>query len=160
MYINACTNKALTYQVNLTCACRYGAFYLLWCLVCRPGWTTAVYGSEPSAQARGLIKAHRLSTCSGLTRRLGMDLLTVLLMLVLLFQIAWAWGVGVSRFRDNRHNVSDIVAGFMLALTFTPVFLARTIAVHSFWQGRMAPDECEQQQQMIVGGERNALPPV
>lgn len=31
--------------------------------------------------------------------------------------IRYAWGVGVSRFRDNRHNASDIIGGFMLAIT-------------------------------------------
>lgn len=39
-----------------------------------------------------------------------MEGLSALLLALMLFQLAYPWGVGVSRFRDNRHNASDVSA--------------------------------------------------
>jgi hypothetical protein len=44
-------------------------------------------------------------------RRVGKELLSCLLLVLQLFQLSYPWGVGVSRFRDNRHNASDVRGG-------------------------------------------------
>ena len=49
----------------------------------------------------------------GFGKRLLKEGLSATLMGLMLFQLAYPWGVGVSRFRDNRHNASDIIAGFI-----------------------------------------------
>lgn len=69
----------------------------------------------------------------GVAKRLLKELLSTLLVCLMLFQLAYPWGVGVSRFRDNRHNASDVVAGFLLGLTFAAFFLVRAIGQHEWW---------------------------
>lgn len=61
------------------------------------------------------------------------ELLRLLVLLVVLFQLAWPWGVAVSRFRDNRHNVSDVVGGLLLGACAAPLFMARLAWHVSGW---------------------------
>jgi membrane-associated phospholipid phosphatase len=42
-------------------------------------------------------------------RRVWSETLSGLLLLLAMLELAFAWGIGVSRFRDNRHHPSDIV---------------------------------------------------
>lgn len=81
----------------------------------------------------GRVLDKHLYATAGVVRRIGMELVSLFMLLVLLFQLSWAWGVGVSRFRDNRHAASDIIGGFVLALTFTAAFLVRAVGLHEFW---------------------------
>jgi hypothetical protein len=46
----------------------------------------------------------------GFLKRLAKEAVSSLLLALMLFQLAYPWGVGVSRFRDNRHNASDVRA--------------------------------------------------
>jgi len=100
----------------------YAAYYVLWCLHFRVG-KLGNKGYHNKMYMDG-------SSCA---KRLGMQLLSFMDILLMLFQLAWAWGVGVSRFMDNRHHASDIIAGFVLAMTFTPLFLLRTISQQGYW---------------------------
>lgn len=36
------------------------------------------------------------------------ELSSFALLMLMLFQLAYPWGVGVSRFRDNMHHPSDV----------------------------------------------------
>jgi membrane-associated phospholipid phosphatase len=80
----------------------FGCFYLLW-----------------GVSVRADMQMHRklYKPNDGFFKRLGKEVVSTLLLGLMLFQLGYAWGVGVSRFRDNRHNASDIIAGFMLGLT-------------------------------------------
>ena len=40
-------------------------------------------------------------------------------------QICFGWGVGISRYINSKHNVSDIIGGFMLGAMFGLVFVLR-----------------------------------
>lgn len=42
-------------------------------------------------------------------RRVWSETLSSLLLLLAMAELAFAWGIGASRFRDNRHHPSDIV---------------------------------------------------
>eukprot|EP00877_Chromochloris_zofingiensis_P006003 jgi/Chrzof1/1656/Cz10g16040.t1 len=95
----------------------YASYYMVWCISLRTG---------------RVLDKHLYAT-AGVVRRIGMELVSLFMLLVLLFQLSWAWGVGVSRFRDNRHAASDIIGGFVLALTFTAAFLVRAVGLHEFW---------------------------
>lgn len=61
------------------------------------------------------------------------ELLRLVVLLVVLFLLAWPWGVAVSRFRDNRHNVSDVVGGLLLGACAAPLFMARLAWHVSGW---------------------------
>jgi membrane-associated phospholipid phosphatase len=100
----------------------FAAYYVLWCLHFRVG-KLGNKGYHNKMYMDG-------SSCA---KRLLMEFLSFLDLLLMLFQLAWAWGVGISRFRDNRHHPSDIIGGFVLAMTFTPLFLLRTISQQAYW---------------------------
>ena len=57
--------------------------------------------------------------------RVAAEAASLALLAVVLFELAWPWGVAASRFIDNRHNVSDIVGGMLLGLCIAPVFVLR-----------------------------------
>lgn len=108
---------------------RFGGLYIIWNLTCRSGWgwNELVYGPANAAAAGS----------RAILRRVAMELVTVLAWLVALFTLAWPWGVGASRIIDNRHHASDVVGGFVLALTFTPILFTRAVAQHVYWQRRL-----------------------
>lgn len=124
----------------------YGAFYLLWVLHGRGGASNNLHPATCAERSSG--------ECGRLARRLAGEVASLLLFLVLLFLLAWPWGVGVTRFIDNRHNASDIVGGFFLAITFTPVFVLRAVAQHRFWTKQEALASAGAQ------GTPDALPPI
>lgn len=96
----------------------YGCFYLLWGV---------------SMRGDHRMDAKLYQSDDGFFKRLGKELFSSALLGLMLFQLAYAWGVGVSRFRDNRHNASDILAGFLLGLTFAGIFLLRAVGQHEWW---------------------------
>jgi membrane-associated phospholipid phosphatase len=70
--------------------------------------------------------------------RLARDLFASAAILLSLFFLAWPWGVGATRFVDNRHHPSDIVGGILLGTFFTVPFFARFVAVSDAWDRRDA----------------------
>lgn len=95
----------------------YVATYATWSLYFRPGTPTV----------RQLYHKR-----SGLSRAAG-ELGSALVWLWVLWQLGFAWGVGVSRFRDNRHNISDILGGFLLAATFAVVYAFRAMGMYDYF---------------------------
>lgn len=106
----------------------FGCFYLIWGTCIRAG----------HQMNKRLYRPH-----DSALRRLGKEAISSLLLVLMLFQLAYPWGVGVSRFRDNRHNASDIIAGMMLGLTFAPAFLLRAVGQHDYWMNHYGVDETE-----------------
>lgn len=96
----------------------FGCFYLLW-----------------GVSVRADMQMHKklYKPGDGFWKRLSKEIISTLLLVLMLFQLGYPWGVGVSRFRDNRHNASDIIAGFMLGITFAGAFLLRAIGQHEWW---------------------------
>jgi len=107
----------------------FGALYLLWAVHARN--RRDVLGPQSACRNGRLCFA----------RWLGAELLRLVVLLVALFLLAWPWGVAVSRFRDNRHNVSDVVGGLLLGACFAPMFIMRLV-VH--YQGWLEVDEQQQ----------------
>ena len=44
-----------------------------------------------------------------------------------LMQLGLSWAIAGSRIVDNKHNPSDVVAGFFLGMSVAVVFLLRSI---------------------------------
>ena len=57
----------------------------------------------PPARPRRLYKP-----TNGFWKRVWKEMISATLLALMLFQLAYPWGVGVSRVRDNRHNASDV----------------------------------------------------
>ncbi|WIA16493.1 hypothetical protein OEZ85_013173 [Tetradesmus obliquus] len=125
----------------------YAAIYMLWSLHWREG---------------GALHRALLRPASSIMGRIGKDVASLVVLLVLLFQIAWPWGVALSRFIDNRHNASDIVGGVLLAVSFVPVFVARLASSVSYqgesgeWitQEQAEQEQREQEQQLLEQEEQ------
>jgi membrane-associated phospholipid phosphatase len=112
----------------------FAALYMLWSLHWREG---------------GALHSSLLRPASSFIGRIGKDVASLVVLLVLLFQIAWPWGVALSRFRDNRHNASDVVGGLLLAVSFVPVFVARLASSVSYQveSGEWSTPEQQEQEQ-------------
>jgi hypothetical protein len=88
------------------------------------------------------------------------ELLRLLVLLVVLFQLAWPWGVAVSRFRDNRHNVSDVVGGLLLGACAAPLFVARLAWHVAGWVQLQQQEASGLQVQLQTGSSVSPLPVV
>lgn len=102
----------------------FGALYICWALGARRNGALGRALYAPTARCGSGIAGRARAAGRALLREAAG--LAVLLLVLLL--LAWPWGVAASRFIDNRHNVSDIVAGLLLAITFVPPFVARLAA--------------------------------
>lgn len=40
----------------------------------------------------------------------------------------------ITRINENAHQVSDVIGGLLLAMTFVPPFFARAVCQHTMWQ--------------------------
>lgn len=47
-------------------------------------------------------------------------------------QLGFFWAVGVTRFTDNKHNVSDIVAGWFLGTCVGVIYSIRAVSLHKY----------------------------
>ncbi|KAK9810660.1 hypothetical protein WJX73_008067 [Symbiochloris irregularis] len=50
----------------------------------------------------------------------------------ILVQAAFVWAVGVSRFADNKHQVSDVVGGWLLGTCFALIYSCRATSLHQY----------------------------
>ena len=50
----------------------------------------------------------------------------------MLLNFTFTWAVGVSRFTDNKHNISDILGGWMLGLAFAVIYATRSTSLHKY----------------------------
>ena len=50
----------------------------------------------------------------------------------MLLNFAFVWAVGVSRFTDNKHNISDIEGGWILGFAFALIYAARGTCLHKY----------------------------
>jgi membrane-associated phospholipid phosphatase len=73
--------------------------------------------------------SRHLFLATNFLKRLALEVAYAILYCFLLFVLLLSWFIGITRFWDNRHNISDILGGFMIGVIFsTPAFLGR-------WQG-------------------------
>lgn len=47
-------------------------------------------------------------------------------------QFGFFWAVGVTRFTDNKHNISDIVAGWFLGTCIGLIYGIRAVSIHKY----------------------------
>eukprot|EP00878_Enallax_costatus_P011679 GHUV01012193.1.p1 GENE.GHUV01012193.1~~GHUV01012193.1.p1 ORF type:complete len:226 (+),score=58.99 GHUV01012193.1:1791-2468(+) len=105
-----------------SCSMTFGLFsalYLLWCVFLR----------DNGAHCARLLQPANASWVA----KLKGDFISICVILLMLFDIAWPWGIAASRFRDNRHNISDVVGGLLLAACFVPVFIVRLVSSSKQW---------------------------
>eukprot|EP00882_Tetradesmus_deserticola_P017249 GHRQ01018471.1.p1 GENE.GHRQ01018471.1~~GHRQ01018471.1.p1 ORF type:complete len:263 (+),score=78.78 GHRQ01018471.1:583-1371(+) len=119
----------------------FAALYMLWTLHWR----------------EGALHHALLRPASSILGRIGKDVASLAVLLVLLFQIAWPWGVALSRFMDNRHNVSDVVGGLLLAVCFVPVFVVRLASSASAAHQAENQDWSSQEQQLLPRAEQQHM---
>ena len=50
----------------------------------------------------------------------------------ILLNFTFVWAVGVSRFTDNKHNISDILGGWILGFAFALVYASRSTCLHKY----------------------------
>ena len=50
----------------------------------------------------------------------------------MLLNFTFMWAVGVSRFTDNKHNISDILGGWILGLGFAMIYATRSTCLHKY----------------------------
>jgi hypothetical protein len=176
----------------------FAALYLLWALHWRVGRDLLSPAAALSSSC-----SNGSSSGSGWSWRvwLGQEAAKLGVSLLVLFQLAWPWGVAVSRwvcgsrlgdnqgaagragelqqhsrvrtptlglhtllppqrplrFRDNRHNASDIVGGLLLGACFAPLFVAHLITHFAAWADIRAREE-QQQQHSAAPSPSSVLP--
>lgn len=47
-------------------------------------------------------------------------------------QFGFFWSVGVSRFIDNKHHISDVLGGWFLATAVALMYAIRATALHKY----------------------------
>ena len=89
-------------------------------------------------------------------RRLLRELGHGVYLLWMLLNFAFVWAVGVSRFTDNKHNISDIEGGWLLGFAFALIYAARSTCLHKYviMHGVRGIDELQRASQSVSG-----LPP-
>lgn len=50
----------------------------------------------------------------------------------ILLNFTFVWAVGVSRFTDNKHNISDVLGGWILGFVFAMVYATRSTCLHKY----------------------------
>lgn len=50
----------------------------------------------------------------------------------MLLNFTFMWAVGVSRFNDNKHNISDILGGWLLGIGFAVMYATRSSCLHKY----------------------------
>eukprot|EP00878_Enallax_costatus_P000743 GHUV01000859.1.p1 GENE.GHUV01000859.1~~GHUV01000859.1.p1 ORF type:complete len:406 (+),score=47.39 GHUV01000859.1:224-1441(+) len=59
----------------------------------------------------------------------------------ILLTLCLSWFIGMTRFWDNRHNVSDIIGGFVLAIFFVTPFVIKAIGLHIAFRNQIDTGE-------------------
>jgi diacylglycerol diphosphate phosphatase/phosphatidate phosphatase len=100
------------------CVSMYNVMYLVWSLYFRNN-SSALDG----VYAKNTLKARCIAEFAAFFAYLWV-----------LFQIALGWYIGASRFKDNRHHVSDIIAGFVLAIICVVPYFFRALAYFAYFK--------------------------
>lgn len=90
----------------------------------------AIYFRTPVQDQLGWLYGRRGSRA---VRNVKYSLLSAMGFCWVLVQVAFALGIGVSRFTDNRHNISDVVGGWYIGTVIPSVFIFRAIGWQVYW---------------------------
>ncbi|KAL3150399.1 hypothetical protein ABBQ32_000237 [Trebouxia sp. C0010 RCD-2024] len=96
----------------------YNICYLIWAGYIRGG-DAAFMGLDKRTGWRG-------------GRRYLRELGHGLYLMWMLLNFTFMWAVGVSRFTDNKHNISDILGGWLLGLAFAMIYATRSTCLHKY----------------------------
>jgi membrane-associated phospholipid phosphatase len=110
---------------NSMSVCWFTTLYLVYSL----------YWREGSAYLFGLHKRR------GCCMRFCMEVCNALFYLWSIGLLALSWFVGVSRYHDNRHHISDIVGGFFLAVIVTTPYFLTYAGQLQYYAGRIDEEE-------------------
>ena len=111
----------------------FNALYIVWALYWREGATYARHVFAAPTFLRRIVSEFFYAVIYGF----------VLLVLCL------SWFIGLTRFWDDLHNISDIIGGFLCALIFTtPAFLA-AVGQYNVFQEAMDYDEIQRQKRKL-----------
>eukprot|EP00879_Flechtneria_rotunda_P000384 GHRR01000476.1.p1 GENE.GHRR01000476.1~~GHRR01000476.1.p1 ORF type:complete len:402 (+),score=52.39 GHRR01000476.1:347-1552(+) len=106
----------------------YTAFYIMWSLYVR---SDAPYPS-------------RLYEAKTICGRVVQEILYAAAYGWVLLVLCLSWFIGMTRFWDNVHNISDIIGGFLLAIIFTAPYIIKAIglqiAIRDHIDGNMDQD--------------------
>lgn len=91
----------------------YGIVYCIWAACYRPSRTT-----------------FRTTQHNTVKQQLASDAMSFIVLIWVLWQISFAWGIGVSRLTDNKHHYSDVVGGAFLGTLVAAIFSMRAIPRH------------------------------
>jgi membrane-associated phospholipid phosphatase len=127
----------------------WGAMYVLYSL------------RRVGGRGGGTVPSSSSSPSSRLIPRFLRELAGSLSLLLMLFFLAWPWGVGATRFVDNRHHPSDIVGGILLGAFMTLPFFLRFAAVSNAWDARDAKElsAVSEEEKEVGGGNGAAIAP-
>ncbi len=98
------------------------------CVCCNLMWLGAGYIRGGDAAFMGLDRKTSWRGGHRLLRELGHGLYLMWILLNFVF----VWAVGVSRFTDNKHHISDIVGGWMLGFTLAVIYATRSTCLHKY----------------------------
>lgn len=96
----------------------YNICYLIWAGYIRGG-DAAFMGLDKKTGWRG-------------GRRYLRELGHGLYLMWMLLNFTFVWAVGVSRFTDNKHNISDILGGWLLGFAFALIYATRSTCLHKY----------------------------
>lgn len=100
-----------------------------WAMVC--AWYSIMYMSWTFySRMGGIMQRHRFGH-SKLGSRIAREVLAYFGFMILAAQMFYVWIIGVNRFRENRHNISDIVAGWFMGFIISSFYAMRAIYVYS-----------------------------
>ena len=104
----------------------YGAGYMIWCWHMRVEWSPRVQSAWKEFVADvGNVCAKIWTIC----------------------MLGFSWGVGCSRITDWQHNVSDVVAGWLLGLAVAGIYLLRATPRYKKVLTYIEEEEEEEEQQ-------------
>jgi membrane-associated phospholipid phosphatase len=103
----------------------YTSLYLMWSLYLR------VDNPYPK-------KLYVATTIMG---RLGQEIAYAFAYAFILVTLCLSWFIGMTRFWDNVHNISDIIGGFSLAIIFSTPFVVKAIGLHIAFRNQIDTGE-------------------
>ncbi|KAK9818365.1 hypothetical protein WJX72_011349 [[Myrmecia] bisecta] len=105
-----------------TVVCTYAIIYLIWAGYFRGGDAAFLGLDKKSGVVTGFRGRHRI------WRELGHG---VYLMWILL-HFAFIWGVGLSRYNDNKHTLIQVFGGWFLGVFIACISATRACALHKY----------------------------
>jgi membrane-associated phospholipid phosphatase len=103
----------------------YTSLYLMWSLYLR------VDNPYPK----------KLYVATTILGRLGQEVAYAFAYAFILVTLCLSWFIGMTRFWDNVHNISDVIGGFLLAIIFSTPYVVKAIGLHIAFRNQIDTGE-------------------